>query len=363
MLEVRHVPVSAVSPSARRSPLVTRAAAVTLWLVAIAVLVVSLGRDDVLYLPFLATPGFGTAGLILAYHRPRSGIGWLLLALAVLPGSFGLATLAPELINGTAILLVAAFLLVFPTGWPPSTRWWLLAGTVAVGWAVIPLTSVGLPGARFSVSVGLVASLAAVAGCCAAPVVRIRRAGPVERAQLRWFGFAASTTAVLAAATLVLTVFFGPEGVAPGALGLSAAVSFTLGIPAAVTIAVTRHRLYEIDKVVSRTLTYVVVASILAAVFAIPVLLFAGLAGGSGNGVVAAATLGAAALFRPLHRTVRRRVDRRFNRSSYAMDLEMASFAERLRRSYDTTEVIADLTGVTGRTLQPRSLGVWIRSE
>jgi hypothetical protein len=133
------------------------------------------------------------------------------------------------------------------------------------------------------------------------------------------------------------------------------------GIPAAVAVAVLRYRLYEIDKIISRTLAYAIVTGLLVGVYAGLVLLATRVLPVNGSVAVAVSTLAAAALFTPLRSRVQRLVDRRFNRTRYDADRTLTAFAARLKDAVDQDEVRADLLGVVHRSLEPTHATVWVR--
>src|SRR5207245_2763786 len=131
-------------------------------------------------------------------------------------------------------------------------------------------------------------------------------------------------------------------------------------VPIAIGIAVLRYRLYDIDRVISRTLAYAIVTGLLAGIYAGLVLLATQVLRFSSPVAVAAATLAAAALFSPMRRRVQRIVDRRFNRARYNADTTVAAFAARLKDAVDLDAVQADLTSGVQQTLEPAHVSVWI---
>jgi hypothetical protein len=132
-----------------------------------------------------------------------------------------------------------------------------------------------------------------------------------------------------------------------------------LAMPAAVGVAVLRYRLYDIDRVISRTVAYAVLTGVLAGAYAGLVLLATGVFGVRTPVAVAAATLAAAALFSPVRRRVQRRVDRRFNRARYDAEATVAAFAARLKDAVDLAAVRGDLASVVQAALEPAHLSVW----
>jgi hypothetical protein len=194
-----------------------------------------------------------------------------------------------------------------------------------------------------------------------AVVARWRRAGPVERAQLKWFFAGAGWLTFV----LVVISFFPGDFTDPLVQQLSYAVAMVAfwSLPIAVVIAITRYRLFDIDRIISRTVTYAVVAGILGLVYAgsvvglqtiIPV--------GGSDLAVAGSTLAVAALFRPVIVRVRRAVDRRFNRARYEVGLVTQAFAARVRREVDLATVIDDLRAVVDTTMRPASVDLWLRA-
>jgi hypothetical protein len=189
----------------------------------------------------------------------------------------------------------------------------------------------------------------------AAVGVRYRRADTVERHQIKW---------LLAAAGLFASVY-----VASGALGetANAALEAVLGlalaaIPLAVMVAILRYRLFEIDRLISRTLTYALAAGMVAAVYAITVIgLTAVLPVGGSDLAVAGSTLAAFAAFRPVRRAAQGWIDRRFDRTRYDAARMVDDMANRLRHRLDLPTVTAALTGFAHESLQPSHVTVWLR--
>ena len=183
-------------------------------------------------------------------------------------------------------------------------------------------------------------------------IVRFRRSGQEQRLQLKWFMYAAavSALAVLVASQLSSNPLAEWE------------ISLLL-IPAAVGIAILKYRLYEIDRLVSRTLAYAVVTGLLIGVYAGLVIVATQVFRFKTPVAVAVATLAAAALFSPLRRRVQRVVDRRFNRVRYDADQTVAAFAARLRDAVDLDTVRADLLAVVTNAVEPAQIAVWIAGD
>jgi hypothetical protein len=135
----------------------------------------------------------------------------------------------------------------------------------------------------------------------------------------------------------------------------------TIGIPLACAMAVLKYRLYDIDRIISRTLAYAIVTGLLVGMYAGLVLLATRVLPVSGPVAVAGSTLAAAALFAPLRSRVQQMIDRRFNRARYNADQTVAAFAARLKDAVDPDAVRADLLGVVQRSLEPTHAAVWVR--
>jgi uncharacterized membrane protein len=188
--------------------------------------------------------------------------------------------------------------------------------------------------------------------------VRYRAGGQLVRQQVKWLAL----TAVVFVACLLIALL----GIAAGQSWLTT-VAYTalellglLGIPAAMTVAILKHRLYDIDRIISRTLAYAIVTGLLAGLYAGLVLLATRVLPLSSPVAVAGSTLAAAALFNPLRRRVQQVVDRRFNRARYDTDQTVASFAARLQDAVDLDSVRGDLAGVVQQALEPAHVSVWI---
>jgi hypothetical protein len=192
---------------------------------------------------------------------------------------------------------------------------------------------------------------------------RYRRATGIERQQLKWFAVAAIAAVTAVAATSSIGVVVeGPMDQTP-LVGI--AVAGTL-IPLAIGVAILRYHLYEIDRIVSRTIAYALVIGVIGVVFGGGVVLLSAALASFANGqtiAVAGATLVAYAVFQPVLRRVRHAVDRRFDRARYDAERTAAAFSDRLRDQTDLATVTTDLVGTARSTLAPRSLGVWLRGS
>jgi hypothetical protein len=329
-------------------------------------------------------------GLLIISRRPDNMIGWVyaLIALAFAAGEFAgsyasrplparvWVALLPDLAWIAAIPLGATLLLLlYPTGQPPSRRWRpvLWAAVVATGVAVVssaltPGSMEYLPGMEnplgleragrvldlvAQVAFGVVA--AALFAAAGSLLVRWRRARGVERQQLKWLAYAAAMLVLL----LVVGDFL------PHGLFVVVSTSLTLLFPLATGIAVARYRLYDIDRIINRTLVYGLLTGLLGAIYAGTVLVLGQVFGGVGENppswVVAAATLAVAALFHPARRRIQVAVDRHFNRRKYHAAQTVEAFAARLRDELDLDALSAELLSVVDQTIQPTLASLWFR--
>jgi hypothetical protein len=257
--------------------------------------------------------------------------------------------------------------LLFPDGRPPSPRWrpvvWvaILTGLVTSVSSAIsdvnfsnnfprlrdPVTVVGplVTAWNVATSIGLLVFLAGAVSM----IVRFRRSGQEQRLQLKWFMYASAISAVV-----IVAVSQFSNNPLP-----AFEIVFPL-IPAAVGIAILKYRLYDIDRIISRTLAYAIVTGLLIGLYAGLVLLATQVLGLHTPVAVAAATLAAGALFNPLRRRVQRMVDRRFNRVRYDADQMVAAFAAGIRGAVDLDTVRADLLAVVNRAVEPAHISMWI---
>ena len=365
------------------------------------------GRADLVQLtpgtfwPGLAMVSGATVGAVLASRRPWHPVGWLLLALAlsltataaaaqyltwgllVRPGALPAARLVAlyyPAIGFTALTLIGFLLLLTPTGSLPSPRWrWWARVMAAVPVVLVAVvTLVGGPldprylalGGPFDLRglggvlllahlVALALTVLAVVVAAASLVGRFGRARGVERLQLRWVAFAAALV-VLAGVVVLASLAIG----VPGATTL-----FSIGLgpclvvlPLATGAAILRYRLYDLDRIISRTLAYGLLTVLLGGGYAAVVLgLGQRLGGRQSSLVVAGATLAVAALFQPARRRVQALVDRRFNRRRYDAVETIQAFSARLHQQVDLTTLTAELLGVVEQTMQPTSVSLWLR--
>jgi len=326
-------------------------------------------------------------GFVLASRRPGNRIGWLALAagltlglrsfadqyaqraLVAAPGSLPggpLALWVSAWIWLIALAMVAFSFLLFPTGRLRSRRWrpaaWFVGAVFASSTAAVmagaarewanpsvSLSQLVSPAVLAAMAIGLLAALV-VSG--SAIVVRFARSAGEERLQLKWFAAAA----VLVVATFIAVILTNSNSVAAAILNNLA----LLCLDVAIAIAVLKYRLYEIDRIISRTLAYTIVTGLLIGLYAGLVLLATEVLSFSSPVAVAASTLVAAALFSPLRRRVQRAVDRRFNRARYDADQMVTAFAGRLKDAVDLDVVQADLASVVQRALEPAHISLWM---
>jgi hypothetical protein len=329
-----------------------------------------------------------TVGAVLASRRPRHPVGWLLLSLGlwfiyayaswVLLAWRGAPPTTGSTIKDIAVVVMAAcigfVLLLTPTGKLPSPRWrwWArvaaaapLVGLVSLalgpfrepGQAVVnPLAVSALAG-----PLRVVRTIAFVVAGLGIPVgawslaVRFRRAVGVERQQLRWLAVAAApvAAAVAALATQALTGSEVDLGWLPG---ICLAV-----LPLGIGAAILRYRLYDLDRIISRTVTYGLLTVLLGGGYAGMVLGLGQLVGRDSSLVVAGATLAVAALFQPARRRVQAVVDQRFNRRRYDAAQTITEVSDRLHQQIDFDTLTADQLAVDDHTMQPTQASLWLR--
>ncbi len=328
-------------------------------------------------------------GFVLASRRPENRIGWLFLvaglglglggfsssyalhALVADRGSWPAGQLFGWLSNWIWLIAAAALaflFLLFPTGQLRSRRWrraaWFAGGAFALTavcaviaasseWAhPFTLSGQGSPDG-LSTLLSLMAAVlisAALLVSVVAVVVRFAKSSGEERLQLKWCATAALVLAV---------VFVASIWVNSAAVNVLQSVAF-LCLWTAIATAVLKYRLYEIDRIISRTLAYAIVTGLLVGLYAGLVLLATHVLSFHSTVAVAVATLAAAALFSPVRRRVQRVVDRRFNRARYDADRTVALFAAHLKDAVDLDSVRDDLASVVQRALEPAHVSVWI---
>jgi hypothetical protein len=342
---------------------------------------------------------FAIVGAVVASRQPRNPIGWILEAVVIFSAvtsvligytataddPAGVAVWLDDWIADVWIGLVAVGIpLLFPDGRLPSPRWRvpasLAAGLFAVGILGRALgdreleteapgtwpNPYALPGAAGDVFAGIasvsvlvygVPALIGVAGL----VVRMRGSHGVERQQLKWFAYVGVLllTALVVSAISLATHSLDVLGV----VGWSSFLALsTFGLPLAIGIAILRHRLYDIDVVINRTLVYGGLTATLGATY-LGLVLLLGLTVGESDLAIALSTLAVAALFRPARARIQQAVDRRFYRRRYDAARTLEAFGGRLRDELDLDALQRELVKVVGDTVQPARASLWLRSE
>jgi hypothetical protein len=348
---------------------------------------------------------FSTVGAIIASRHPGNLIGWIFCAIGVLGGLrsltvqyaiYGFVARSGSLPGGEALALtfpwnwvpyVALLVLLgllFPDGRLPGRRWrpfaWLTAATASVAiialavspeplWALggalrNPLGVEGLDsGAVWIVTQACMYSLALVSA--ASLVVRLRRSSGTRRQQLKWVVAAGALAAAGAMSNRVLYPLLDSAWVSwvtfvPMIAGLAS-------IPIAMGIAIFKHHLYDIDRIINRTLVYGPLTALLALVYVGSAVglqsVFRALSGQESTLAIVASTLAIAALFSPLRRTVQGFVDRRFYRRKYDAAKTLEAFSTKLRDETDLHTLSDDLVGAVRETMQPTHLSLWLRPE
>jgi hypothetical protein len=354
----------------------------------------------------VALLSYPVVGALIAARQPHNLVGWALCAVGLcftlalagdsyaryalltapgsLPGGVWVAWAGTMSFAPIFLLVVVVLPLTFPTGRLLSPRWRLVAES-GVAFMLLALVGNGLQPGIVSVSgVGVVDNPVAVpvawtpwldrlislgalllipciAGAVAAVVVRFRRARGVERQQLKWCSYAA--------ALLPLPFVVGdlPElgiDVPPVLVEVLFILVLSL-LPLSVGIAMRRYRLYDIDRIINRTLVYGLLTALLGAVYAAVVLVLGQLFGGLGakppTWAVAGATLAVAALFQPARRRIQQAVDRRFNRRKYHAAKTIEAYSVRLRDQLDLDTLSAELLAVVDQTMEPTQVSLWLR--
>ncbi|HVD14826.1 MAG TPA: hypothetical protein VNK73_10305 [Actinomycetota bacterium] len=390
-------------------PRTKAALARALWLVTFGCCAAGLGVTLAVYRPltvgvlvegavyaFFFVLGFATVGLVVALRRPGNPIGWLYGAAGLawaytlpvapwveqlireqrpLPLVAQVVAAAGTLGWAPAITLgVTLPALLLPNGQLRSRRWRLVVVTSVTGAVLITVAGTLSPGPVEELGIDNPLGLAGTAGDVAAVltvvgvvlhwlslppaavcvVLRFRSSRGIERQQMRWVAAGAA-----GAVGGLLVALPGGLGIAPEWIS-GIVFPALLCPPVAIGVAVLRYRLWDLDRLISRTVTYALVTALLVVPYLLVVPAASRLAEGSGSLAVAAATLAVAALFQPLRRRVRDLVDRRFNRRRYdARTLD--GFAARLRDQVDLDALEGELLGVVDQTMQPTRASLWLR--
>ena len=359
---------------------------------------------------------FAAVGALIVARRPRQPVGWIMLAAALAMSTswlawgyalltIGASPMAPPVtglvagwsseplsILATLILAVLLLLLLYPSGRLPSTRWrpavWatvaLFVLSVVVSVVEDPLTGRLHLAGHPSVTVYVVANPLApdwlgsavpdllrggmaigtgmlILAAVASMVVRFRRTRGIERQQIKWLAVVGATTGTVLAA--MVTVGLASGDWPPGFLWMLLSLSL-VGYPLAVGVALLRYRLYEIDRIISRTVTYGLVLALLGAMYTAAVVGLGGalsaVTGQAGSDlVVAVSVLAVIALFRPVRARVQIAVDRRFNRTGYHARQAVDGFADRWRSQVDLETIGQDVLVAATAVVQPEHLSLW----
>jgi hypothetical protein len=405
-------PVQRPSRAASRSlpPRSSWRVATIVWLMAV---VANIGLA-VLWLPYAGNGGtelslllvaplmiiYASLGWLILRHRPGHRIGWLLLGAALLaivfaggiglggtraetygPDDFlagALVTMAVSMLVPLSVILFGMVPILYPDGRLPGPRWrwpvravvagtlgstvcFLLAPTVDQQAAANnPFAPPGSPPVLTDIAgtLGTAAIVTAGVLAIASVVVRFRRSHGDERQQLKWMLAPVFLVVVLNVPTFL--------GIDPGSIISVVQAVALLFIPVAITTAILRYRLYDIDRLISRTIAYTIVLALLVAVFGLGTLVLqAALEGVTQGGTlaVAASTLLAFAAAQPLWRRVRHAVDQRFDRARIDAARTAAAFSDRQRDRVDLEAVVDDVRTTADATLRPASIGVWLRGD
>jgi hypothetical protein len=347
---------------------------------------------------------WASIGAVLVTRRPHNAVGWLMVlvgvgyALSQLTVALTFAFAADGTSQGERLAQITGWITVllqlvaipqlaigflFPTGRVQSHGWgrfMRVFWAISIPFVVMSLTQPGplqlipsvdnpfgfgpdLRGGRPIAPILGIATFVVFASLGISMVSRYRSAGRVERQQMKWFFLALGLAAIgLGVATLESVFMDGPVS------GNSLTVYVFAGavVPVAIGIAILRYHLYDIDRLISRSLGYALVTGVLAAIFAASTIGLSAILGSFAQGeslAVAASTLLVLALFGPLRRRAQAAIDRRFDRSRYDASLTVQAMTERLRDDVDLERVQADVLGVVGRTFHPTSSALWLRGR
>jgi hypothetical protein len=319
-------------------------------------------------------------GLLLVRRVPTNPIGVLMLATGTFavasialgiyanlgkleappwPGFERARVIADAMFIYPALIALVGIPLVFPDGRLPSRRFrWVVAVTVAgaLGWML---------GSVFNAPVDLIVLISvpvAFGGAVTAVILRFRRGDPVQRQQIKWL---ATVVTVGASCVLAGLMLFGLNDGVGNTLVIAGIVAL-YALPFVIGIAILRYRLYEIDRIISRTLAYLLITVVLVGAYAALVVLLGGpLAGATGGDTISVAlsTLVVAVLFQPLRHRVQSMVDRRFDRARYDGQRLVDAFAGRLRDEVDIATVTADLDATVRAAVRPTTAALWVRGR
>ena len=347
----------------------------------------------------IITPTFATLGALISSRRPGNVIGWIFLATGVFggvnmfSGQYATVTLVPDdptlpgnalaawfatLAQNSFVVSILFLVLLFPDGRLLSRRWrplaWAIGMFIAVSLVIVALSPgpfADFPSANnpFGVeaamppgsvlAAGELVGLACVVAVILSLILRFYRSRGEERLQLKWFTYA--TTVGISTPLLLATL-------APAAFEVLGRLLWTLGflsLPLSIGVAILKYRLYDIDRIINRTLVYGLLTVSLAvmyvgSVFSLQYVLRT-MTGETSQLVVVASTLAIAALFNPLRRRFQSFIDRRFYRNKYDAQKTLEAFGARLRDETDLEALGDDLVGVVRNTVQPEHVSLWLK--
>lgn len=348
---------------------------------------------------------WASVGALLVVRRRENAVGWLMVVVGV---GYGLSQLSVSLtfafaddgtVQGERLAQIAGWVTVllqlvtilqfaiaflFPSGRAQSrglARFMRLFWAYAIAMVAISLIQPGplqlipalqnpfgfgpdLRGDQPIAPILALLTMIILASLGVSMISRYRSVGRVERQQLKWFVLASGLSAIGLGIVLWEAIFMNRRD---PVIGLAVYVFAGALTPLAIGIAILRHHLYDIDRIISRTISYACVSIILGAIFLAGVFggqtALAGVVGDDNSLVVAASTLVAFALFQPVRRYVQALVDRRFDRARYDADQAVAAFADRVRAEVDLDAITEGLGAVVRHTIAPRIVGVWLRVE
>ena len=350
----------------------------------------------------VAIVAFPAVAIAILSRQPRNRIGWILMAIAlgwaIGPEAYGRFALSRGLPGGTLAIAISApmwapaiglmgttLLLRFPDGRLMSPRWrkveWVAAAAISVTFVAIlfapgDLGDSGYPNLTNPLGVDALKPLTAlffplillipvtIVASAVSLVMRFRRSTGTQRLQLKWLATAGAALALVYLVAMIVSIPYSwGGGDTPGWVSgiQESSLFFFVLIPIAIGVAILRYRLYDIDRIINRTLVYGSLTAVLAGVYV-------GLAVGLGSVtvrdnsvVIAGSTLVVAALFRPARRRIQGFIDRRFYRRKYDAQRTLEAFTARLRDQVDLDELHAHLLAVVDETVRPASMSLWLR--
>jgi hypothetical protein len=341
---------------------------------------------------------FATVGALVAARRPRLPIGWLLLMSGFGYALAGFSTTGAHLADtphspflylqvlsgwmwGVSIALTGVYLLLrFPDGKLLSPRWRIIEWVTTVGLILFVAGVTFNPGhvedTRFDNPLGIAGPVgrtiggldaafgvvfAALIAALVSVFIRYRRSDRTGRQQLKWVLFAAALQALAAGAQIPIGAFVKDPELASTIENVVSTVAISF-LPVAIGIAVLRYRLWDIDRLINRTIVYLVLTVLLVGVYAGLVVGLGAITGRTGNPVlIAGSTLVVAALFGPARRRIQALIDRRFYRQRYDAERVLSGFSARLRDELELDTLSAEIRSALSGAMQPSTVALWIR--